>query len=314
MFVSVIGISYNLPKLSSCASWNPVAVTLADSTTTGGSPTSVFVSANNVIYAVGSGFDRVRVWWGGSAIPSTTIARGLNDSRSVFVTINEEVYIDNGAYNKRVEKWMNNGTSNKTAMYVEGMCYSLFVDVNENLYCCLGLFHKVVKKPFNANPNVTIIVAGNGTPGSASHMLNNPTGIFVDIQRNLYVADCSNNRIQFFQPGNLNGTSIVGEGAPGTIALSCPNAVMLDGDGTLYILEYHNPRVIRSTSNGFRCIVGCTGTNGSAPDQMFRPWSFTFDSDGNILVADTHNNRIQKFILTRNSCSKCRTILIDRFL
>ena len=237
-------------------------------------------------------------------MPATTIGSGLNGPYSIFVTVNDEIYVDNGHNNKRVEKWTNNGTRNETAMYVEGVCYSLFVDMSDNLYCCLGLSHKVIKKPFDANANDTVIVAGNGTAGSASHMLSNPTGIFVDIKLNLYVADCSNNRIQTFQPGNLNGISIVGEGAPGTIALNCPNAVMLDDDNILYVLEHHNSRVIRSTSNGFRCIIGCSSSNGSASDQMFRPWSFAFDSDGNILVADTHNDRIQKFILTTNSCSK----------
>ena len=284
-----------------------MGVTLASSTTVGTSPTGIFVTVNDVIYSVGPGVDRVRVWSNGSAMPSTTIASGLTRSYSVFVTINDDVYVDNGA-NGRVEKWTNNGTRNEIAMYVEEVCYSLFVDINDNLYCCLGLLHKVVKKLFNTNPNATVIVAGNGTPGFAPDMLNNPTGIYVDTKLNLYVADCSNNRIQLFQPGNLNGTSIVGNGAPGTIALSCPNAVMLDGDGYLYVLEYHHPRVIRSTSDGFRCIIGCADANGSRSDQMLYPWSFSFDSDGNILVADTWNDRIQKFLLTRNSCSKCRTI------
>lgn len=280
-----------------------MGVTVVDVTAFSATPTGIFVTVNNVIYLVGLAFNRVRVWSNGSAMPSTTIASNLTTPYSVFVTVTGDVYVDNGA-NGRIEKWTNNGTKTEIAMYVESVCYSLFVDVNDNLYCCLGLLHKVVKKLSNTKPNVTTIVAGNGTPGSAPDMLNNPTGIYVDTELNLYVADCSNNRVQRFQFGNPNGTTIAGNGTPGTIGISCPNAVMLDGDGYVYVLEYHHSRIFRSTSDGFRCIIGCMNGNGSAADRMIQPWSFSFDSDGNILVVDSLNNRIQKFLLTRNSCGK----------
>ncbi|CAF4395719.1 unnamed protein product, partial [Adineta steineri] len=55
---------------------------------------------------------------------------------------------------------------------------------------------------------------------------------------------------------------------------------------------------------GFQCLFGCTATStfGSTADQLNRPCSLSFDSDGNIYVADTYNNRIQKLLLATNSC------------
>ena len=182
----------------------------------------------------------------------------------------------------------------------------LFLDIYNNLYCSLYDTHQVIERSFNDSANTTIIIAGNGTSGSASDMLDCPRGIFVNIDLNLYVADCNNDRIQFFQSGELNGTTIAGSAANGTITLSCPAGVVLDADGYLFISDSNNNRIIGSFPNGFRCIIGCSGS-GSNSDQLSSPWGISFDSYGNLFVADGGNNRIQQFILSTNSCSKYST-------
>ncbi|CAF4328952.1 unnamed protein product, partial [Adineta steineri] len=158
----------------------------------------------------------------------------------------------------------------------------------------------------NNDVNITTIAAGTGINGSGAYMLSDPRGIFVDIKFNLYVADCGNNRIQFYRPGNLNGTSLAGSKVPGTITLNCPTDIILDGDGYLFIVDNYNYRIVRSGLTGFQCLFGCTGTStfGSTADQLNRPGSLSFDSNGNIYVADTYNNRIQKLLLATNSCGK----------
>ncbi|CAF1591776.1 unnamed protein product, partial [Adineta steineri] len=52
--------------------------------------------------------------------------------------------------------------------------------------------------------------------------------------------------------------------------------------------------------NGFRCLVGCSTVAGSASNQLCYPSSLSFDSYGNMFVADRYNNRIQKFYVTSN--------------
>jgi DNA-binding beta-propeller fold protein YncE len=135
-------------------------------------------------------------------------------------------------------------------------------------------------------------------------MLDRPQGIFVDTRLNLYVADCNNDRIQLFQSGQLNGTTLAGNGATGTTTLSCPNGVVIDADGYLFIVDRNYNRIVGSGSNGFRCIVGCTGVIGSASNQLSAPFALNFDSYGNIFVLDAFNNRVQKFLLMANTCGE----------
>ncbi|CAF0755960.1 unnamed protein product [Rotaria sordida] len=216
--------------------------------------------------------------------------------------MNGDIYVDNGE-NGRVDMWTLNATKSVPVMYVNGSCSSLFIDIDNTLYCSLGKLDQVIKRSLNSVSNTTTIVAGNGSPGSASHMLDIPWGIFVDAKFNLYVADCGNNRIQRFQLGQLNGTTLAGNGAPGTIILSCPSRIVLDDDGYLFIVDMLNHRIIGSGPHGFRCVVGCSG-EGSASNQLFFPTSFSFDSYGNMFVTDTRNTRIQKFFLSINFCGK----------
>ena len=198
-------------------------------------------------------------------------------------------------------------------MYVIDYCYNLFIDVYGSLYCSLSDHHQVVKKLFNAGSNSTRTIAGNGSAGSKSNMLRTPIGIFVDFQLNLYVADCGNDRIQFFPLGQINGTTVVGKKATGTITLDCPMGLILDSNGYLFITDTNNNRIVGSGPNGYRCIVGCDG-NGSAANQLSHPRMINFDSYGNLFVVDALNNRIQKFVLVTNSCtSKYSNVLFETY-
>jgi DNA-binding beta-propeller fold protein YncE len=184
-------------------------------------------------------------------------------------------------------------------------CYGLFVDIDNNLYCSMGDQNQVIKRSLYSNMNTTTIVAGNGSNGSASNQLSGPRGIFVDINLDLYVADFFNHRIQLFRSGQSNGTTIVGKGSSGSYALNQPHWVVLDGDGYLFIVDYGNHRIVAQGPTGFRCLVGCSGERGSTASQLNFPLTMAFDSHGNIYVTDRDNDRIQKFILTINSCGKC---------
>ena len=141
-------------------------------------------------------------------------------------------------------------------------------------------------------------------------MLNSSRGIVVDFNLTLYVADYYNHRVQCFPFGQLNGTTVVGTAAPGTIALNWPAGLIQDADGYLFIADYEDHRIIGSGPNGFRCIAGCTGVLGSASNQLFNPHTFTFDSHGNLIVADRSNSRIQKFLLSSNSCGRSCCVLL----
>jgi hypothetical protein len=155
---------------------------------------------------------------------------------------------------------------------------------------------QVVKRSLN-DPEMTsiIVAAGTGSPGSAFNELNEPHGIFVDVNLDLYVADCRNNRIQLFQSGELNGITVAGSTSPNpTINLNCPTGIVLDAEKYVFIVDSGNHRIVGSGLNGFRCLIGCYGM-GSQSNRLNSPISFSFDHSGNMFVTDQKNNRIQKF-------------------
>ena len=132
-----------------------------------------------------------------------------------------------------------------------------------------------------------------------STLLHNPMGIFVSTNYSLYVADSGNNRVQRFAKDHTNATTAADNvGAP-VATLNGPSAVVLDADEFLFIVDSFNSRIIGQGPQGFRCIAGCSVINGSAGDQLSMPSSLSFDSHGNIFVADTGNNRIQQFELAK---------------
>jgi tripartite motif-containing protein 71 len=282
--------------------WNPNATTFADNNTIGLYPYGVFVNINNTVYVADRADSRILIWLEESINFTKIISGGLNYPYSVFVTIAGDIYVDNGYLNGRVDKWTSNATNSTPVMYVNASCFGLFVDVYDNLYCSMHATHQVMMKSPGSSANTSTIVAGTGCAGSASNMLNSPWGIFVDISLNLYVADYSNNRIQFFVAEQPSGTTVAGNGV--SISLHYPTGITLDADGYLFIVDRIDNRIIGSGPNGFRCLVGCSGS-GSASDQLSFPQTLSFDSYGNMFVIDTENNRIQKFLLATNSCGEC---------
>jgi hypothetical protein len=210
------------------------------------------------------------------------------------VSITGYIYVNNDNSTGQVDQRTLNTSNSTVAMYVGQVCYGLFVDLNDTLYCSMRDLHQVVSKSLTNSSNLLTTFVGTGCSGSASDMLSSPYGIFVNINFDLYVADCGNNRIQKFQSDDLNGTTVVGN-----TTLSCPTGIILDGDDNLYIVDSGNNRIIRTISNGFECLLGCTMIAGSGANQLSHPQNLAFDTYGNIYVTDRDNNRIQKFLINQ---------------
>ena len=300
----VLAISYNAPRLSPCASWNADAITFISSTTGGSNPTDILVTVDDTIYVAMVGSLSVQAWTEANGIPTMNFSINSSAPHAVSVTIDHDIYFGNGDYVDRVDRRLWNNTVSVPVMHANGICYGVFVDVMDNLYCSLESPHQVIRRSSNENINTSVVVAGNGSNGSAPHMLYSPRGIFVDANFALYVADTFNHRIQRFAYRQSNGITVAGSGALGTISLSMPHDVILDGNGYIYIAEFLNNRVVASGPYGFRCIIACTGIMGSAANQLSYPTGLSFDSHGNLFVTDSANNRVQKFLLSNNSCGE----------
>jgi hypothetical protein len=243
------------------------------------------------------------VWHENSTNPTNIISGNFTYPYSLFVTSDGDIYIDDGYSNGRVQKWIAKSNTIVTVMNVNSSCYGLFVDTNDTLYCSMVSKYQVVKRSLK-DPEMTsvIVAAGTGSPGSDFNEFNEPAGIFVDVNFDLYVADCGNHRVQLFQSGESNGITVAGSTSPkSTINLFCPTGIVLDAEKYLFIVDEWNHRIVGSDLNGFRCLFGCYEL-GSQSNQLRQPFSLSFDRSGNMFVADRLNNRIQKFEYLEKHC------------
>src|ERR1700744_5719507 len=165
-------------------------------------------------------------------------------------------------------------------------------------------------------PGVTT-AAGNGTAGysgdggpATSAGLNRTEGVATDSAGNLYIADWQNNRIRKVDAGTGvittvagNGTAgFSGDGAAATSAmLKGPTGVGVDSAGNLYIADQANNRVRKVDGTGVITTIAGNGTAAFSGDggaatsaAMYSPTDLTFDSAGNLYIADNANNRIRK--------------------
>jgi hypothetical protein len=296
-------VLYNQPKICPNATWNVNGATFANSSVVGTRPHGFFIDISDTIYYANYDQNQIFVWSSGTTSLVRSLTVKLYVYATLFVTMNRDVYFENGNYTGRIDKWSMNTTSSVFVTNFGGSCDGLFIDINNTVYCSMRTNHQVVAISFSS-PGSSTTIAGNGSYGSASNQLHKPWGIFVDISFNLYVADAGNNRVQLFRPGQLNGTTVAGNGIPNNLTLNLPTDVILDGDGYLFIADNVNNRIIRSGPTDFQCVAGCSGSNGSAPYQLYKPYAMRLDSAGNIYVADEFNSRMQKFTLATNTCGK----------
>ncbi|CAF1482411.1 unnamed protein product, partial [Rotaria sordida] len=302
-------LSFNQPKFCPTPVWNPNGITFANRTTVDEDPVNIFVDTNNTVYITSGQSNKIFVWFNDSIHPTKIISGDFSTPESIFVTNNADIFIANGVSEYRVDKWISNTNTTVTVMNTIEYCLSIFVDINDTLYCSMKEYHQVVKRWLNENlTTTTVVAAGTGFWGSGSNELQHPFGIFVDVNFDLYVADCGNDRIQLFQSGQLNGTTVVGVSSSNpTISLSRPSGIVLDADKYLFIVDSDNHRIIRSGPNGFQCVVGCS-ERGSQSNQLLMPKTLSFDSYGNMFVSDVENKRILKYLFLEKCCGKLKVV------
>ncbi len=158
-------------------------------------------------------------------------------------------------------------------------------------------------------------VAGTGTAGysgdggpATSAKLDLPTDVAVDSSGNFYIADAANELVRKVSGGTIaifagkqGIASYTGDkGAATSATLNGPRGVTLDSSGNLYIADYGN-NVVRKVSSGNITTVagtglpGYTGDNGAATAaEMVTPYSVSFDSLGDMYIADSGNNVIRR--------------------
>lgn len=112
---------------------------------------------------------------------------------------------------------------------------------------------------------------------------------------NLYAGDVNNNRINIFDPqGNYVKSIAQGqfsgliEGRP----FFGPSGIVFDNNGNGYVGDYSSDRILKFNPSSGE-ITGSIGSSGTAPGQFQGPSGIGITSEGNLVVTDQFNNRIQ---------------------
>ncbi len=201
--------------------------------------------------------------------------------------------------------------------------WGVAVDSDNNVYVADTSNHRIQK--FDSDGGFIMKLGSFGT-GDGELWL--PYDVAVDADGYIYVVDSFNHRIQKFGSDGdfkgwigLNNLGVAGWHEPGTDTRGVsgsgdgqfyfPRGIAVDSDGNVYVADTNNHRIQKY--DAFGVFLGWWGlgddgiTGWHIPgidvegvydtgDGQFRsPWGVDVDSSGNIFVADTSNQRFQKF-------------------
>jgi sugar lactone lactonase YvrE len=162
--------------------------------------------------------------------------------------------------------------------------------------------------------------SGDGGPASEARM-NEPRMLTFDRAGSMYITDTFNHLIRKVDPGGVITTvagkftgfvprsrasctpRFGGDGGPATEAtLSCPHSVAISPAGELFIADSANHVIRKVDSQGIITTVagqggkaGFAGDGGLATQARLKgPKGIIFDPSGNLLIADSGNNRVRR--------------------
>jgi uncharacterized protein (TIGR03437 family) len=172
---------------------------------------------------------------------------------------------------------------------------------------------------FKLSGSNLVLVAGNGRAGFAGDgglavnaEFNDPFGLALDQNGNLFVADSLNNRIRVIDSTGVintwvgNGTTgsvgAYGDGGPSTSAsLNNPLGVAVDSFGQVYVADTGNNMIRKVTLSGTISTIAGNGLPGYSGDksvainaELNHPADLLFDTNYNLLIADTGNSLVRR--------------------
>jgi len=255
-------------------------------------------------------------------LDTTTVAGGngagsaanqISSPGGIYVDKGNNIYVTD-LTNNRVQKWIAGSDSGITIAGGNGagaaanqlnLPVGVWLDSSGNVYVSDYNNARIQKFPPGSTSLTSgITAAGGNGPGSAANQINGVEYIFIDGTGNLYTGDNGNERLQKFPPNSsssTNGITVAGGNGAGI----APNqfhdlgAIITDANGNIYVDDVLNARIQKfpagstSTTNGVT-VAGGNGL-GSAANQFDNPFGLAVDSNGNIYVADSYNDRVQKW-------------------
>ncbi|CAF0841964.1 unnamed protein product [Adineta steineri] len=143
------------------------------------------------------------------------------------------------------------------------------------------------KSKFNKWKQNAITVAGGKGEGQQLNQLNRPFGIFIDKNKNIFIADCENHRIIEWKYNAKQGQVIAGGNGKGnrTDQLNCPTDVIVDEKNhSIIISDMSNRRVIQWLNQTQQILIHNINCYGLAMDKY-----------GYLYVSDTEKNEVRRW-------------------
>lgn len=213
----------------------------------------------------------------------------------IYITNNDTLYVCDH-HNYRVQKWPKGATTgirivntvNKTFDHPEGITF----DKNGYMYIT-GHDYQRVLRFFPDFPNGTTVAGQAGTTGSTDYLLNDPLGMDVDDNLNLYIAERENKRVMKWAPSAASGTVMINAGLKLyglLLSLYTSNQVYVSSEDSnavyLWTFGSTTPAVTLNIVN-------------SSTTALNKPRGIKYDIYGNLYVADKENDRVVMFCANR---------------
>ncbi|BFU96197.1 MAG: putative NHL repeat protein [Nitrospira sp.] len=149
-----------------------------------------------------------------------------------------------------------------------------------------------------AIPSPYLLAMNIGSEGVDDGEFSSPTGIALDKEGNIYVADTDNHSIQKFDKSGKFLARWGGDPSSQEGSFYYPRGLAVGANDTLYVSDSGNNRVQKFDLEGN--VMQAWGKFGfawrGAEMGVFDvPWGVATDQEGNLYVSDTSNSRIQKF-------------------
>jgi len=172
------------------------------------------------------------------------------------------------------------------------------------VYFSEGGEHNRIRK-LTVDGKLTNLAGGTeGFADGSQASFNTPSGLAIDADGNILVADTGNNRIRKVTPQGVvttvagNGMAGLADGDATTAQFNGPVGVSIDHKGNVYVADTYNDRIRRISVDGQVTTVagGSQGDlDGDASIARFdTPCAVVPLPDGSLLVADTGNNKLRR--------------------
>jgi len=181
------------------------------------------------------------------------------------------------------------------------------IDAAGNLYVTdvkAGLIRKIGPAGLVTTLAGTAYSTANDQGTGLGVSFDEPYGIAVDSQGNLYVCDAIANKIKKVSPTGFTttfagSTKSYADGTGTAAEFSLPTGITIDAAGNLYVADTFNERIRKITPAGVVTTLAGNGATGlydaAAGSALFNmPYNLIVAANGDIYVADTQNEAIRK--------------------